>query len=177
MPTCEEEPMQVADLLTLYDYNDWANERMLRTSASLTTEQFTARTRFPHGSLRATLVHTLNAESIWLDFWQGTLPEVWPPFLREEAFPDLATLCGRWRQKEAERRAYFATVSDSDLGQPRTFVSPNGRINHTGPLWNFMIHPVTHGTQHRSEVAQMLTEFGHSPGDFDLMFFLTGEDA
>jgi uncharacterized damage-inducible protein DinB len=166
--------MQVADLLTLYEYNDWANARMLRTSASLTTAQFTAPTRFPRGSLRATLVYTLIVESFWFDFWRG-IP--WPPFLNAAAFPDLATLRARWQQTEAERRAYFATVSDTDLAQPRACVSPSGRINHTAPLWTFLIHPVTHGTQHRSEVAQMLTEYGHSPGDFDLMFFLTGEDA
>jgi uncharacterized damage-inducible protein DinB len=166
--------MHVADILTLYEYNNWANERILRTATQLTTAQFTAPTRFPHGTLRATLVTTLNAESIWLDFWRE-IP--WPPFLTEEEFPDLALLRERWAQKEAERCAYLATVSDSDLDRPRTFTRFGGRVNYTAPLWTFMIHPVIHGTQHRSEAAQMLTEYGYSPGNIDLVFFLNGDEA
>ncbi|MGZ9221207.1 MAG: DinB family protein [Anaerolineales bacterium] len=39
-------------------------------------------------------------------------------------------------------------------------------------LWHAMAHLVNHGTQHRSEAAAMLTDFGHSPGDVDMLYFL-----
>jgi uncharacterized damage-inducible protein DinB len=39
-------------------------------------------------------------------------------------------------------------------------------------LWHLMLHLVNHGTQHRSEAAAMLTGFGHSPGDLDLILYL-----
>jgi len=40
-------------------------------------------------------------------------------------------------------------------------------------LWQAMVHLVNHGTQHRSEAAALLTDFGHSPGDIDLIYFLS----
>jgi uncharacterized damage-inducible protein DinB len=63
--------MRVADIQTLYDYNYWATERILRTAAGVTDEQFATPTRFPWGSLRGTLVHILAGERFWLSRWQG----------------------------------------------------------------------------------------------------------
>jgi uncharacterized damage-inducible protein DinB len=40
------------------------------------------------------------------------------------------------------------------------------------PLWQQMVHQVNHGTQHRSEAAVMLTQFGHSPGWLDFLYFI-----
>lgn len=157
--------MRVADILTLYDYNYWANDLLLRTATGLTNEQFTAPTRFPHESLRGTLRHIMGAERTWLHRWQGKPPR---PILSDEEFPDLATLRERWGREEAEIRAYFATVADSDLDELVSVPLPRYGVAITGPRWTFMFHIVNHGTQHRSEAAQILTEFGHSPGDIDM---------
>jgi uncharacterized damage-inducible protein DinB len=35
-----------------------------------------------------------------------------------------------------------------------------------------MMHQVNHATQHRSEAAVMLTQFGHSPGWLDLLYYI-----
>ena len=39
-------------------------------------------------------------------------------------------------------------------------------------LWQIMLHQANHATQHRSEVAVMLTQFGHSPGDLDVLDYV-----
>ena len=45
--------------------------------------------------------------------------------------------------------------------------SPRDRI-----LWHCLYHVVNHGTQHRSEAAALLTDYGSSPGDLDFTLFL-----
>jgi uncharacterized damage-inducible protein DinB len=47
-----------------------------------------------------------------------------------------------------------------------------GQPTQTLPLWQMMFHVVNHGTQHRSEIAAMLTAFDHSPGALDMTAFL-----
>jgi uncharacterized damage-inducible protein DinB len=47
-----------------------------------------------------------------------------------------------------------------------------GGIQRDRILWHCLYHLVNHGTQHRSEAAAMLTDFGHSPGDIDMILFL-----
>ena len=58
------------------------------------------------------------------------------------------------------------------------FVSslPNRKIpvveTWTYPLWQQMIHLVNHTTQHRSEVAAVLTRLGRSPGWLDFLLYV-----
>lgn len=52
--------MNIHDIHLLYEYNYWANKRILAASAGVTSEQFTAPAFFPYGGLRGTLVHLVN---------------------------------------------------------------------------------------------------------------------
>ncbi len=161
--------MRVTEIEALFDYNAWANERILRAASGLTDEQFTTPTRFPRETLRGCLVHILNAVRFHLAAWRG-LPS--PPDHRAEAYPSVAALAARWHEDETATRAFIATLSDADLDRPRTVTFTGDGVCITAPLWQLMAHVVNHGTQHRSDAAQMLTDFGHSPGDLDLMDML-----
>jgi uncharacterized damage-inducible protein DinB len=162
--------MNRADVLILYDYNYWANGRILAAAARVSAEQFAAPGTFPYGGLRGTLVHALDAEQSWCLFfqqlsWEGV------PELKEADLPTLDLLVARWRQAETAMRSYLAGLSDDDLNGHLRYTVENGQ-QRDRLLWHCLVHVVNHGTQHRAEAAALLTSFDSSPGDLDFTLFL-----
>jgi len=161
--------MNQQDIALLYKYNQWANAKILNAASNLTSEQFLAPSSFPHGGLRGTLVHTLFAEWIWRHRWEGTSPVV---RLKPEDFPTFESLRSRWADEEKLLMSFVDKVTDERLNSHFFYTNTRGdpfeRI-----LWQVMVHVVNHGTQHRSEAAALLTDFGNSPGDIDLVYFLS----
>jgi uncharacterized damage-inducible protein DinB len=153
---------------TFYEYNTWANERILTTAARLTNEQFVAPGSASFSSVRDTLVHTMWAQWNWLLRWRG---EPNPPHFEPADYADVAAVRARWSAIDGETRAFVARVDDTALESVCRYVnSRNEPMAY--PLWQQMLHQVNHGTQHRSEVAVILTEYGHSPGLMDFILYL-----
>ena len=161
--------MNKQDVLLLYKYNQWANAKILDAAANLTPEQFTAPATFPHGGLRGTLVHALSAEWIWRTRWEGTSPTY---MLKAEEFPDFPSLRARWAEEEMRLMNFVSSVPEERLNNTFDYTNTSGKP-FTRILWHAMVHLVNHGTQHRTEAAAMLTDFGCSPGDIDLIFFVS----
>lgn len=160
--------MNKQDILLLYQYNQWANARILTTAANVTQEQFLAPASFPHGGLRGTLVHALFAEWIWRQRWEGNSPTV---RLDPEEFPTVESLRVGWAAEEKQLMGFVEGLSDERLNSTFNYTNTSGKP-FTRILWQTMAHLVNHGTQHRAEAAAILTELGHSPGDIDLISFL-----
>ena len=162
--------MNLGDILLLYDYNYWATRRILAASAQVSSEQFTAAASHSFGSLRGTLVHTLDAEYSWRMLLQHNTLEHFRE-MEEQDFPTFDTLQQRWEKEERSTREYLASLSDDDITGIIRYTTPEGEKRER-LLWHALLHVVNHGTQHRSEAAVLLTGYGHSPGDLDFTVFL-----
>ncbi len=161
--------MKKADVLTLFEYNYWANQLILRAAAGVSPEQFLAPARLSFGSLRGTLVHVYGTEHLWrLRCQEGISPSALPA---ESNFANLDALRQAWEQEEQLMRAFLASLSDDDLQRPLHYTTTRG-IAYDNLLWQILAHVVNHGTQFRSEAGVALTGFGHSPGDVDFIFFI-----
>lgn len=161
--------MNQNDVQTLYDYTYWARDRVLAAARRLTPEQFVTPLVTGQGSIRATLVHALAAERNWRMRCQEGVSPTGP--LVEADYATLEILTDRWHEEEARMRGYLAALTDDALQQTMRYRTTQGtQFEH--PLWQALFQAVNHGTQHRSEVALLLTAYGASPGDLDFVMYL-----
>ncbi len=166
--------MNVNDLLTLYDYNYWARDRILGSVANLSHHQISAPATLSYGSLLGNLIHILNAEWIWrLRCQEGISPTA---MLLEEKITNLDTLQRTWRDEEASMRAFLGGLQEEDLSKQIRYKRIKGQ-EQTNTLWHILLHIVNHGTQHRAEAAALLTEYHQSPGDIDFIIYLRNLDG
>jgi uncharacterized damage-inducible protein DinB len=158
---------------TLYRYSDWANTRVLEAAARLGPRELSEPGGASYDSVHGTLVHTMSAQWIWLARWTGTSPVA---MLDAGQFTDLDAIRTRWDQIEADTRRFLAALTEHDLTRVVAYRNTRGE-RWAYPLWQQMVHQVNHATQHRSEIALLLTRFGHSPGDLDLLVFVDEQES
>ncbi len=160
--------MSTEYIRTLYAYNAWANRRILDTAAQLTSEQFVAGGGASFPSVRDTLVHIMSAQWIWLSRWKGVSPRAG---LNPADFPDLAAVRARWQEVERDSHIFVGALDEDGLARIIRYTNTKGQP-WAYPLWQLLLHQANHATQHRSEIAVMLTQAGHSPGEIDLIRYL-----
>ena len=165
--------MITAVIRELYDYNAWANTRLLDTAAALTLAQLLAPGGASFDSVRDTLVHTMGVQWLYLERWHERAPIALP---EPAAFANLGAIRARWAEIERDTQAFVAGVDDMRLAAAFAYTNMQGET-WTYPLWEQMIHQVNHATQHRSEAAVLLTQLGHSPGWLDLLYFVDLRNA
>ena len=104
--------MNMREMRMLFEYNSWANARILGAASGISRAQYLSHGAFPHGGLRGTLVHTLFAEWVWRLRWQGTPPKVG---LELEDFPTFASLRTRWLDEEIRLMEFVDGLTDAEL--------------------------------------------------------------
>ena len=160
--------MRVRDIKLLFEYNIWANQRILAAAEKLSDEQLKAANDLGWGSLHGMLAHILDAEYGWRHYLADGEGVKW---LGADDFADLAAIRERWAAENRLLMAYLDSLSDEAL-DGKIFYEVDGQQRFR-ILWHCLAHMVNHGTQHRSECAALLTELGCSPGDMDFTVFLS----
>jgi uncharacterized damage-inducible protein DinB len=155
--------------IQLYDYHYWANQRVLNAVSRLSEEQLRQSQGHSWGCVYETLLHMLNAEWIWLERWKGNSPA---GFMSEEELPTLKALVLRWKDLEAEMRAFVADQTEGSLLREVAYTNTRGEPYRLA-LWQMLAHVPNHGTHHRGEIASMLalTHIEHPEEDW-LYYFL-----
>lgn len=159
--------MNLEDIRLLYDYDSWANRRMLEACGALDHEQFLRKLGSSFSSVRDTLAHILGGEWLWLERWHERMPTQLPS---PEDYPDLASLRGRWAEVQRDLDEFVASLKAEDLDRVYTVRTTSGGI-FTHPLRQMLQHLANHSTYHRGQVTTLLRQLGAKPVGTDLITF------
>lgn len=163
--------MLAVDLPMFVRYNNWANGRLLETAAQVDEAALMADEGLSFGSPFATLRHVLDVEWSWRMACEGkpATTVLW----ELQPLETLAQVDAAWR---AEGQVLLALVES---------LSEEALLEKVTPSWmqrayarhQIILHIVTHGTNHRSELGWQLTRLGHSPGDLDFLDYVSQTEA
>ena len=162
--------INVEDIRALYDFNAWANRRVLDACSALTDEQFTRDLGSSFPSVRDTLVHIMSGEWVWLAFWRGhpsPRAEMETEFATSR-FANLASVRARWESVVKDLLTFARGLTAADLG--KTLEVKRHQFSY--PLRALLQHLVNHSTYHRGQVATMLRQLGAAPRATDYHLYL-----
>lgn len=158
-------------IVRLYDYQHEMNGHILDVAEQLSDVELISVIVEGQPSVRDTLVHLFMVVQINASWWNGSMSgedsfaRVFPP----QDYPDISSLRSFWTAADSDATAFIESLSaDSDLEYIYERLTPAGETRRR-VLWEMLLHVINHGTQHRSEVAMMLTKLGHSPGDMEIL--------
>jgi uncharacterized damage-inducible protein DinB len=157
---------------TLYRYGTWATGRIFEESTHLSAAEFTQIAPGGSESVRDTLVHLIWGEELWLARMREAIS---PDHPDPGDFPDLAAVRSRWEEVDSALVRFVNQLTFYDLDR---YVSYVNSLDETWEyqIWQMLLHQANHTTQHRSELAMMLTSYGYSPGWLDFMIFIDQEN-
>jgi uncharacterized damage-inducible protein DinB len=162
------------DIQLLYEYDGWANNRVLQAVSVLTTEQFTRDLGGSFRSVRDTLLHIIGGAWIWLAYWKEPSPS--PAFLTDlrtrrdalfepDTYPNVAAVQLKWAEVEEEQTEFVNRVTSESLETMLPFRKTQVRLAH------LMQHLANHSTYHRGQIALMMRQLNAEPLATDFHMF------
>jgi uncharacterized damage-inducible protein DinB len=156
-------------LVEFLRHNAMMNRRLVEACRQLPSEQLGATATGTYGNIAATLVHIANAQE---GYAARLLDTNRPERLPEDPFPGFEALAERFAHGDAQLEA--AATHHQDRQVQVTGDDPPG--TWWMPVSLFLLQAVNHGTEHRSQVATILTQLGVEPPEMDgwTYFFASG---
>lgn len=110
--------MNLAEIQRLYDYNRWANERVLESLGQIDQDLFVNHLQASHGSIRGIITHIAGAEWIWLERWKGRSPV---GLLSESEFGTVDSATQRLRKIDHDLQDFTSQLTQADINGSRGY--------------------------------------------------------
>lgn len=152
----------------LFEFNSWANGRILSLSEGLTDEELDRPREMGFGSLRNTVFHILAAEEIWFERWNG---DPWRAFETEAKGLSLEVIAARLGEVARKRQLLLQRERDSGWNRDCIYKNLKGDLL-ANPLRDLLVHVANHGVHHRAQALNFLKQFGQTvTGGLDYLFY------
>jgi uncharacterized damage-inducible protein DinB len=147
-------------LSDFFQYNLWANLRLLDACAHLSDAQLDATTRGTFGSVRETLMHIFASEESYARHWLFTGAPPTPRLKELSTFPGFDELRLR---AERSGKELIAVAEQGELNQ----ILYLDEGTYEAPVIVVLIQAINHGIDHRSQIATLLSQQDIEPPDLD----------
>lgn len=152
----------------LYQFNSWANDRILALCDGLPDSQLDEPREMGFGSLRNTMFHILAAEEIWLERWTAV---PWRPFPTDAAGRSMREIGQRLEQTAKARQELLQRERPDKWQRICEYKDSKGNTYHNR-LDGLLLHVANHGIWHRAQALNFLKQFGRTvPGGLDFIFY------
>jgi uncharacterized damage-inducible protein DinB len=152
---------------TLFQYNQWADRRMVEACSTLTNEQFTRDLGSSFRSVRDTLVHLYGAEWVWNERIEGRSPT---SLVGGSGFPDLESVRSKLEEMDSYYIDYVSRLTQQDLDRVIHYKSFAGE-EFSNPLWQTLHQLTNHASYHRGQITTLLRQLGAKAVTTDLIAF------
>jgi len=160
--------MNLAEIQRLYDYNRWANERVLESLGQIDQDLFVNHLQASHGSIRGIITHIAGAEWIWLERWKGRSPV---GLLSESEFGTVDSATQRLRKIDHDLQDFTSQLTQADINGSRGYKTTEGQA-YSNVLSDMLLHVVNHSSYHRGQVTTLLRQSGAVPLSTDFILFV-----
>ena len=160
--------MNLTEVQRLYDYNSWANERVLESLQPIGQEVFASNKQASHGSIRGIIAHIAGAEWIWLERWKGSSPA---GLLPESEFETVEIAAQRLRKIDHDLQQFTSGLTQADLDGSRGYKTTEGKA-YSNVLSDMLLHLANHSSYHRGQITTLLRQSGALPQSTDFILFI-----
>ncbi|KPA22465.1 DinB family protein [Shimia sp. SK013] len=155
--------------LVMAQYNAWQNGQLRAACEKLTEANLRADRGAFFGSVMATLNHILWGDTLWMSRFDGGDG----PAVAAKDHVDLCATFAIWaqeRQRMDQRILQWAecVTPESLSGELQWYAQMLDKDMHK-PVGLCAVHLFNHQTHHRGQIHALLTSFGRTPGDTDLV--------
>jgi uncharacterized damage-inducible protein DinB len=167
--------MDKQDIQLLYQYDRWANQRVLQAISVLSQEQFIRDLGGSFRSVRDTIVHILGGEWIWLTYWNlpsHSFAELVGLRTRRDTlfhpdfFPNVNAVQSKWNEVEKMQVEFVNSLTDELLEKLLPFRDTQIKLAH------LMQHMANHSTYHRGQISLMMRQLNAEPVSTDFHVFM-----
>lgn len=144
-------------LLSSYaSYNTWANDLLVAVIRQLSPEQQQQEVPSSFTSLQKTLLHMLDAESIW---WQRLKLQEHIKRPSESIAGGMDDIIIALKKQDKQWQEWVAGATEHMLDHEFIYQNTK-REQFKQPTWQMLLHLFNHATYHRGQLVNMLRQLG-----------------